>query len=134
MTAGTAGRVIAHARNHENRRQQHRKNRSSHVAMIGALYRAAFSSVQETCKRETYARHTCMFLAQVSRPKSHCLNAGVCFGWHTRLLVAVTACAAGRCHTTNAAGRAATCPCTTPQVVHIRQERWLTEMYQAGGF
>jgi len=29
--------VIGHARNRENRRQQHRENRSAHVATIGAL-------------------------------------------------------------------------------------------------
>ena len=35
--AGTGGRVIGHARNHENRHQQHCENRSAHVATIGAL-------------------------------------------------------------------------------------------------
>jgi len=35
--AVTGGMVIGHVRNHENRRQQHRENRSAHVATIGAL-------------------------------------------------------------------------------------------------
>jgi len=34
---GTGGRVIGHTRNHENRHQPHRENRSSHVATITAL-------------------------------------------------------------------------------------------------
>jgi len=35
--AGTGGRVIGHTRNCENRRQQHRENRSAYVGTIGAL-------------------------------------------------------------------------------------------------
>ena len=36
--AGTRGRVIGHTRNRENHRQQHRENRSAHVATIRALH------------------------------------------------------------------------------------------------
>jgi len=37
MTVRHWGRINGHERNRENRRQQHRKNRSAHVATIGAL-------------------------------------------------------------------------------------------------
>jgi len=37
MTGTHWGRVIGHARNRENRHQQHHENRSAHVAVIGTL-------------------------------------------------------------------------------------------------
>jgi len=41
MTGRHWGRVIGHARNHENRHQQHRENQSAHVAMTRALSMSA---------------------------------------------------------------------------------------------
>jgi len=38
MTGRHWGKVTGHARNRENRCQQHHENRSAHVAMIGALH------------------------------------------------------------------------------------------------
>jgi len=57
MTGRNWGRVIGHARNRENHRQQHGENLSAHVATIGALLTTKLKTNTSIKQEKIHKKH-----------------------------------------------------------------------------